>query len=460
MTATAQSDDWEELMQEMAEELASEESEGSEWAAQMEELSDLHDHPLDINTATSEELQRLPFLTEQQVQAIIDYRVRHGRFYSLGELRLISALDYGQIRWLRQCLTVSTEALQKKSAPYRGTKHEMVARFGIPLYKQAGWPWEQGISNLTRYQVQWGKHWDAGLRGEKDAGETMFTRDNPLWDSWGGHIMAKGFNIGPDARLQTIIVGDYKASFGEGLVMNSGVRLGKLQTNIWRTTSSLRPHRSADENHFLRGAAATIALGDTWTLTALYSYRKLDATLQRNNTVRSINTTGLHRTETELARRGTLGCQTTSLHLGWQQGVWHAGATGLFQYNDHLFQQNDALYRQIYPEGYLFGAASVDYGARFAHWTFKGETAYSVQRRGKNVATLNSAAWRPSNDWQFTLIQRFYGKDYYSPHASSFGENSTVQNESGVCLIMDAHRLGAFSTTAFFDYFYYVLKRL
>lgn len=454
MTATAQSDDWEELMQEMAEELASEESEGSEWAAQMEELSDLRDHPLDINTATSEELQLLPFLTEQQMQAIIDYRVRHGRFYSLGELRLISALDYGQIRWLRQCLTVSNEALQKKSAPYRGTKHEMVARFGIPLYKQAGWPWEQGISNLTRYQVQWGKHWDAGLRGEKDAGETMFTRDNPFWDSWGGYIMAKGFNIGPDVRLQTIIVGDYKASFGEGLVMNSGVRLGKLQTNIWRTTSSLRPHRSADENHFLRGAAATIALGETWTLTALYSFRKLDATLQRNNTVRSINTTGLHRTETELARRGTLGCQTTSLHLGWQQGVWHAGATGLFQYNDHLFQQNDALYRQIYPEGYLFGAASVDYGVRFAHWTFKGETAYSVQRRGKNVATLNSAAWRPSNDWQFTLIQRFYGKDYYSPHASSFGENSTVQNESGVCLIMDAHRLGAFSTTAFFDYFY------
>ena len=55
MTATAQSDDWEELMQEMAEELASEESEGSEWAAQMEELSDLHDHPLDINTAVRRE---------------------------------------------------------------------------------------------------------------------------------------------------------------------------------------------------------------------------------------------------------------------------------------------------------------------------------------------------------------------------------------------------------------------
>ncbi len=455
VTATAQiDDDWEELMQEMTEELASGEDESSEWAAQLEELSDLHDHPLDINAATSEDLLRLPFLTEQQAQAIIDYRARYGRFYSLGELRLISALDYGQIRWLRQCLTVSAVTPQKRTSPYRGSKHELLTRFNIPLYKQAGWPWEQGISNQTRYQVQWGKHWDAGLRGEKDAGESMFTRDSPLWDSWGGHLMAKDLSIGQQAHLQTIIVGDFKASFGEGLVMNAGARLGKLQTNIWRTTSSLRPHRSADESRFLRGAAATVEFGKAWSLTVLYSFRKLDATLQKNNTVQSINTTGLHRTDAERARRGTLGSHTTSLHVSWQRGAWHAGATGLFQYTDHLFQQNNALYRQIYPEGYLFGATSADYGARFAHWTFKGETAYSAQRRGRGVATLNSATWRPSNDWQLTLIQRYYGKNYYSPHASAFGESSTVQNESGVCLLLEAHRLGAFSTTAFVDYFY------
>jgi len=180
----------------------------------------------------------------------------------------------------------------------------------------------------------------------------------------------------------------------------------------------------------------------------------LDATVNKDNSVSSINTTGLHRTASELGRRGTLQSQTTALHAAWSRKAWTAGLTGLFQYYNHQFLQNATLYRQIYPVGYLFGAASANYGYRSSRLSVKGETARSFDKRGGGWATLNTAAWRFSPQTQLTLIQRFYSKDYFSPHASAYSENSRVQNESGVAVQLDAARVGPFALRAFFDYFY------
>ena len=453
----AQTEEWDELLQELMEEQVSEEDESDSWAKLLDELVDLHEHPLNLNAVTREELQRLPFLEQKQAEAIIDYRTRYGAFHSVGELFLIPELDRSQIRWLQQLMTAEVLSGGEDAKPVSkrsGWRQELTTRVDVPLYERAGWPWAQGLANRARYTLQAGRHWDVGLRAEKDAGEPMFTRDNPLWDSWGGHVMLKDLPLGRWLKGAMMILGDYKATFGEGLVMNTGFRFGKQQANLWRSPSLLRPHRSTDENRFLRGAAATLTLGQQWSFTVLYSWRKLDATIQKDNTLRAINTTGLHRTESELARRGSLASHTAALHLAWQRGGGHVGFTALYQYYDHQFAQPSTLYRQIAPEGYQFGALSTDYALRWSHLSLSGETAYSLAERNKGLATLNKAVWRPSNDWQLSLIQRFYGKHYFSPHASAFGENATVQNESGLCFLMDAQHLGPFAVSAMFDYFY------
>lgn len=446
VSVVAQKDEWEALMQEMAEDAGVEEGDLDSWL-QAEELTDLHDHPIDLNSATRDLLGRLPFLDASQVEAILDYRALHGPFRSVGELRLIRGLDIRLCRWLRQFVIVVPAAEEQRRVPrYR---HELMVRTDVPLYEREGWSWARGIAARTRYTAQLGRHWDVGIRGERDAGEPAFNRDNPLWDAWGGHVMLKDVGC-----LRTAIVGDFKASFGEGLVINNGFNFSKQLTSLWRTPNTLRPHRSADETHFLRGAAATLDCGRGWSLTALYSYRKLDATVQKDNTVQSINTSGLHRTESELQRRGTLGSQTVALHAAWQRRTWRLGATGMYQYFNRQFRQSTQLYRQIYPEGYQFGNVAADYGWRIASFYFSGETAHSFDTRGGGWATLNKAAWRFSPNTQVTAVQRWYAKHYYSPHASAFSENSTLQNESGLCLLFDAERLGPLALQALFDYFY------
>ena len=441
---------WDELMQQMAEEENDAEDEAA-WESQQEMLSELHEHPLDLNLATRRQLAALPFLSEAAADAILDYRARHGALRSLGELLFIGALSPQERRWL-PLVAVAGEAVRARGGRQggRGLRHELTTRIDVPLYERDGWPWRRGIAHRLRYTLQAGKHVDAGVRLSKGTGEPMFSRDNAFWDCYGGHVMLRDVGC-----LKSALVGDFKAGFGEGLVLNNGLRFGKMTTMSWRTAGGFRPHRSADEVYFLRGAAATLSLGGGVELTALYSYRQLDATVAADNSVATISTSGLHRTPSELQRKGALGSHTAALHATWQHATWHVGATAMYQRYDHQFRQPTAsLYRQIYPEGYQFGAFSLDYACRFAHFLLKGETAHSRNRRGGGWATLNKASWRFSPNSQLTAIQRFYSKYYYSPHAMAFGENSNVQNESGVAVMWDADRLGAFAVRAFADVFY------
>lgn len=422
--------------------------------AQMEELAELREHPIDLNTCSRDELLHLSFLADTEIDALLDYRALHGPLHSLGELRLIPQLSAMHMRWLQQFVVAIDTAHPNQDVRNDHGRHDVMTRIDIPLYERDGWSWQRGIANRWRYTGQWGRRWGIGMRAEKDAGEPIFTRQNPFYDAWGGYAMMKDWKM-----VRTLIAGDYKASFGEGLIMNNGFQLSKQTTALWRRTAPLRPHRSMEESRFLRGVAATIGIAQHLSLTALYSYRSLDAVVQPDNTVRSIIATGLHRTSSELSHKATLGSHTTAVHAAWQHSGWQVGGTALYQRYDHEFRQGASLYRQIYPVGYQFGAFGVDYGAHTTHLFATGETAYSRSALGGGWATLNKFAWRFDANTQVVLVQRFYAKNYLAPHAQAFAENSRVQNESGVCLLFDAERLGPFSLHTLLDWFYHPWPR-
>jgi len=461
-SAYAQADDWEQLLEQLAEEAYSADSDDDIEALddQIDELTELHEHPLDLNVATREQLSSLPFLTDAQVDAIFDYRSRYGAFRSEGELRLVPELGSRQLQWLRACTFISYKPVTQTPRVAKAFSHEVMTRLDVPLYEREGWPWAQGMAHRLRYTAKQQGRWDFGLRGEKDSGEPMFNSRNPLWDAWGAHAMLENWRF-----VERLIIGDYKVAMGEGLVINNGFQLGKQLTSLWRRPAVLRPHRSAEENRFLRGAGVTLRMASFLSLTALYSFRKLDATVQADNSVQTINSSGLHRTPSELARRRTLGCHTTAVHLAWDSQLLRLGASAMYQYYDHQFRQGASLYRQIYPEGYQFGAVSADYALRFRHFYFSGETARSFAARttapdvlnpssGSGWATVNKASLRFSPNTSVTAVQRFYSRNYFSALASAYGENGRVQNESGVALLVDADRVGPFGLRALVDYFY------
>ena len=154
------------------------------WQEQMEELAYLHAHPIDINTASREDLRRLPMLSDEQIEDIHTYLILHNGMRSLSELMAIGSID----RKTRSILSLFLYAGQQIFA-YRDTvnvknlaknsHHELLIRTDVPLYYRDGYNHSvdnggyagSPIYNKVQYRMQSMKRIQAGLRAEKDQGE-------------------------------------------------------------------------------------------------------------------------------------------------------------------------------------------------------------------------------------------------------------------------------------------------
>ena len=67
--------------------------EAESWEQTYDLLSDLLENPLNLNTATPDDLRQLPFLSEEQIEEISEYIYRYGALLSEGELAMIPSID-------------------------------------------------------------------------------------------------------------------------------------------------------------------------------------------------------------------------------------------------------------------------------------------------------------------------------------------------------------------------------
>ena len=65
--------------------------------------------PVDINTATAEELQQLMGIGPVLAQAIVDYRAEHGPFESVDELLEVSGIGETKLENIRNDITLGEE---------------------------------------------------------------------------------------------------------------------------------------------------------------------------------------------------------------------------------------------------------------------------------------------------------------------------------------------------------------
>ncbi len=456
-TATAQTvRSWEDYLNRMGEQ---EDMESSMWEQTYDELSELHEHKLDLNACTREDLQRLPFLSEQQIMDIMEYRDRYGRLESGMELRMIRSLEREDCDMLLQFFDVG-ERQQRDTLPslrhlLRYAQHEWVGYVRVPFYERAGD--DDGYlgdryKHWMRYTLTSSGHLKIGLLGSKDAGEPFFKGKNSSgYDFYSAYLMLK--NIG---RLKKLVVGRYRMRSGMGLVLNNSYSFGKLNTlsTLGRGTTHITPHGSRSEATYLQGAAATVALTSHLDITAFASWRKCDATLNDDSlSVATLLTSGYHRTESEMARRRNTEQTAAGGNLHFFKHGFHFGLTGLYTaYNRDLKPNTSQEYRQWYPDGRHFWNASVDYGYISGRFSFSGETATGT--RG-HVATINSVSYRLGSSWQIMALQRYYPYQFVSIMGESFAEGGSVNNESGVYLGAQWQPLRGMKVLAYSDVAYF-----
>ena len=428
-----------------------------------ERLQQLAEHPVDLNKATHQELEQLPFLSEQQIDELMEYLLRYGPMRSFGELRMIRSLSYQQQALLPFFVEIREEPVKEKAFPHWSTiarygKHTLTMTGRLPCYNRQGDLDHHDTGYLgpkyrhsLRYEFSYGTYLKLGFVGAQDAGEPFFSSNNP----WGYDAYSYYLQIQHLGRLENAIVGKYKISAGMGLVLNSSFSLGKqvMLQSLGRHTNTLRPHGSRSEADYLQGAAATVRLFRPLTATFFASYRPVDATLNTDGTAATIITSGYHRTLTEFKKKHNTHQADVGATINYRQGGFHLGANAAYTQLDRRLQPNKKeRYRLYYPQGEHFLNTSIDYGYKHYRFTFNGETATNADGA---LATIHTLSYQPSQFLSIMALQRFYSYRYTSLHAHCFGETSRTQNESGYYLGFSWHPISNLNLQGYADYAYF-----
>lgn len=413
------------------------EDEETRWTESYELLSELADHPLDLNRATREELEQLPFLTSEQVMGLMEYLDRYGPMRSLGELRMVKAMDYRQLQLLPFFVYVGMPAAPRDTFPTLATitgkgRHQLSADIVLPFNERKGD--RNGYlgyryRHWLRYDFSMGQRVRAGLVGAQDAGEPFFAHRNSMgYDYYSYYLQLKRWGC-----VQNLIVGRYKYSTGMGLVMGSSFSLGKLSMlmSLGRPSTSLRPHVSRSEADYLQGAAATLRLSNRWQTTVYASLRSIDATpADSGRAVSTLITNGYHRTPTEMAKKHNTRMTDLGVSVSYRKGALHLQANMAYTALDLRLQPNRTTrYRQHYAHGSHFANYSLDYSYTTPLLALTGETAINADGA---LATLHSLSAKPASDISLLLVQRFFSYRYTTLRGHAFSEGGHTQNESGI----------------------------
>lgn len=429
--------------------------------ATYDQLYALEANPLNLNTATREELEALPFLTDRNVEDILEYINRHGPLKTMGELLLIKSIDYNQ----RQLLQAFTYAGDKQKPQFPSLKNilkygksDILATAKIPFYRRKGdingYMGYQYKHNL-RYDFTYSDHVRLGFLGAQDAGEPFFSGQNSLgYDFYSFYLVLKRLGC-----LQTLAVGRYRVKFGLGLVVNNNYSFGKLSalTSLQSAASNIRAHASLSDANYMQGVAATVSATKNIDVSAFVSYRKFDATLNKDSTIATILSSGYHRTETELSKKNNSTNFTAGGNISFRRSGFHIGATACYTSLDRELKPNTkAFYRRYYPAGKSFFNVGVDYGY-INHWlAFSGETATGDCHA---IATLNMLTLRVTDLLDITALYRNYSYKYVSLLSNSFSECGDVRNEQGAFLGASWRPIIGMTVYAYTDYAYFTWPR-
>ena len=454
--------EWETYYQQLS---GTEDMESADWGELYQLLCELEEHPMNINAVTREDLEQLPFLTDMEVEAIMEYLDRYGEMKSLGELAMIEPLDYDKRRLLTCFLYVGSKPDGSHTdwqQLLHHARHDVLFTARIPLYERKGdkngylgYPYRHDL----RYSLHSGQRLKAGLVGAQDAGEPFFANKNGMgYDFYSFYLLLRDMG-----KWKNLAVGRYRVSTGLGLVANTDFILGKTAVlqSMGRQRRTVRAHSSRSSSDYFQGIAATRALTRRLDLTAFLSYRTIDATLNSDSTtIATIVTSGYHRTQTEMNKKGNTRQWLAGMNLHWFHRGFHAGATMVHTaLNRDLNPNTSQLFRVYSAAGRHFTNASVEYGYTGSHFSVKGETAAKLSDHQMPIATLNMITYKPVGEVEMLLLQRFYSYRYNAPFARSFSEGGHVQNESGLYFGINWHPLRNLLLSAYGDYAYFPWAR-
>lgn len=404
----------------------------------LEELAEYYEQlrasPLNINTATSDELESLNILSPSQIEAIHAYIYMYGPMETLGELQLTGGLDWRTRQILRFFVYAGDVPPEEEKLTLRELlrygHNELTVRMDVPLYLRDGFREHTAeelarypnrvylggrLAHSIRYSFNWRNRIKAGFTAEKDAGEPFFGKNRMGYDFWSPYLFISG--SGP---LTTLVVGNYKAVFGQGLLLGNGFSLGKSNSispfQAWKP--GLKPHSSVSEYGYFRGAGMTFRAGKALSITIMGAYTPADAIVKGDTLISSFKTDGYHRTGLEWSRRHNVRISSGAMNISYRYNGISLGTTLLGE-----------RYSLPATAGMGYAGVSADWSIRRPGYGSTGEIAFS----GGSAAFFTNNIFRFTGKFSSNVLLRYYSPSFNAPRSGLLSE-SEARNEAGLLI--------------------------
>ncbi|MGF1637333.1 MAG: ComEA family DNA-binding protein [Cyclobacteriaceae bacterium] len=416
-----------------------------------ESLLLLYDRPVDLNSANTEALQSIFFLTEFQINAILTYRKHHGALLSFYELLYIDGFDRSLIEKMIPFITLKSEYSQQDKnqliPKINRAKSTLLMRYGRRMEHRRGYETPDTTDTQTRYlgrpdhlylryQIRAAGDFSAGFTMEKDPGEPI--RWDPANKWYGADFLSAHFTLEERGIIKKLIIGDFSLQSGHGLVFGAAFRMGKgIQTvNALRPTAQgLRSYTSVNEHPPQRGIGLTLGKKSV-SLTTFYSsiYRS-SSQRETDDEVfsASIRRSGLHRTPNEINGRKNLHEKSMGFNLSYQPVTTglQIGINGVVTRFDKALAQQDNRYNQHFFHGFQNSLGSIYANYRMGDLYFFGEAS-----RSESGGNALLAGWLGNigRSLQASMLYRHYDVQFHSLYGNAFGESTINNNEQGLYL--------------------------
>jgi len=417
----------------------------------LEGLEQFRQNPLNLNAATYDDLLKLPLLSENQAINLLAYRDKTGTIFSIFELTAVDGFNVELLQNLEPFVrfdedpATSAKHFGSTDILTRATRSFSSEPIDQSKYEGSTERWYLRIKHRS-------DRIEFGYVGEKDPGEAFFKSSNKSGLDYNSAFA--NFRIGK--HESRFYAGDYHVRFGQGLVAWQGFSMGKSaeSTLVSRTQQGIRSYSSTDENQFLRGIAGKLR----WKQFAFYpflSFHKIDAsidTLDGNSFFGAFQTSGYHRTNSEIENEKSLSQFVSGGHISYSSGQWSVGSTLVYSRFNAYFDRSDDPYNQFLPEGQNFLSGSFDWKGSYRKVFFFGEMAFS-ENSGK--AILSGIMTKPAQNAELSLVYRNFGKSYYSLLGNAFAESSRVNDEQGLYLGLKLYPAAHWIIQGYADLFKY-----
>ncbi|MFH0757615.1 MAG: helix-hairpin-helix domain-containing protein [Bacteroidota bacterium] len=431
-------------------------------AAAFEELQDLENHPLNLNTASFDDMEDAGIFTSFQARMIIEYRERFGALISVYELASIKGFRPARIKEIAPYVTLESGYSYSKQ---KSNTNTMLVFAGRAYPDAAGYRHDEQGENPPRYS---GSPWKTSLRAaagngkkitmgvayEKDPGENGFIGIRPEYLT--GFVRYRGTRI-----IEQCILGCYRLQHGLGLVQGTDqfASPGSAYSKAL-SFSSLKPYAGLRESGFHQGMA--ILLNMTPVKLSVWSSLKTTdlATDDLPITPGNIDweshmlESGLHRTNSENCSRdmgylGNAGIQAVfnykTLFAGAQFSMAASGLTG---------KGKESL--QLSSSPCLHNAMSIYWRWQTGKFETFGEYSPGSMKTGAVLAGVRVQF----NDFlKGGLLAHHYGAAHRETFSSAYASGSHISNEKGLLLHVQAEPARFFVTDMAAEMFWYPAPR-